>query len=183
MAASVLLPDSMGAAGREPVLLLLVAFLVTFVLTRAYTRLARVRGWGSGSVGEVHLHHMTIGIVLVLVSGLIAVAVRPVDLGLDLVAIVFGIGAAFTLDEFALWLYLRDVYWCPEGRSSIDAAVMGVLLAGLLLVGTSPFGIGDDSGVFGCMSLLACHDVCPKDLPLQTQIAFIRRKMVAMGWK
>jgi fumarate reductase iron-sulfur subunit len=43
--------------------------------------------------------------------------------------------------------------------------------------------IGDDRGVFGCMSLLACHDVCPKDLPLQTQIAFIRRKMVAMGWK
>ena len=43
--------------------------------------------------------------------------------------------------------------------------------------------IGDDSGVFGCMSLLACHDVCPKDLPLQTQIAFIRRKMVAQGWK
>jgi fumarate reductase iron-sulfur subunit len=43
--------------------------------------------------------------------------------------------------------------------------------------------IGDDSGVFGCMSLLACHDVCPKDLPLQTQIAFIRRKMVAAGLK
>ena len=43
--------------------------------------------------------------------------------------------------------------------------------------------IGDDSGVFGCMSLLACHDVCPKNLPLQTQIAFIRRKMVARGWK
>ena len=39
--------------------------------------------------------------------------------------------------------------------------------------------IGDDSGVFGCMSLLACHDVCPKDLSLQTQIAFLRRKMVA----
>jgi len=43
--------------------------------------------------------------------------------------------------------------------------------------------VGDDSGVFGCMSLLACHDVCPKNLPLQTQIAFIRRKMVSMGWK
>jgi fumarate reductase iron-sulfur subunit len=43
--------------------------------------------------------------------------------------------------------------------------------------------IGDDSGVFGCMSLLACHDVCPKNLPLQSQIAFIRRKMVRMGWK
>ncbi len=43
--------------------------------------------------------------------------------------------------------------------------------------------IGDDNGVFGCMSLLACHDVCPKELPLATQIAFMRRKMVAMGWK
>ncbi len=43
--------------------------------------------------------------------------------------------------------------------------------------------VGDDDGVFGCMSLLGCHDVCPKDLPLQTQIAFIRRKMVAVGMK
>src|SRR5215467_6577984 len=43
--------------------------------------------------------------------------------------------------------------------------------------------IGDDDGVFGCMSLLACHDVCPKNLPLATQIAFLRRKMVAVGWK
>ena len=43
--------------------------------------------------------------------------------------------------------------------------------------------IGDDDGVFGCMSLLGCHDVCPKQLPLQTQIAFLRRKMVALAWK
>jgi fumarate reductase iron-sulfur subunit len=43
--------------------------------------------------------------------------------------------------------------------------------------------IGDDDGVFGCMTLLACHDVCPKQLPLATQIAFVRRKMVALGWK
>jgi succinate dehydrogenase iron-sulfur subunit len=42
--------------------------------------------------------------------------------------------------------------------------------------------VGDDTGVFGCMSLLGCHDVCPKSLPLATQIAFIRRKMVAIGW-
>ncbi|MDR1647800.1 MAG: fumarate reductase iron-sulfur subunit [Zoogloeaceae bacterium] len=41
--------------------------------------------------------------------------------------------------------------------------------------------IGDDRGVFGCMSLLACHDVCPKNLPLQTQIAFLRRKMAMVG--
>jgi fumarate reductase iron-sulfur subunit len=43
--------------------------------------------------------------------------------------------------------------------------------------------IGDDHGVFGCMSLLACHDVCPKNLPLSTQIAFLRRKMASVGWK
>jgi fumarate reductase iron-sulfur subunit len=41
--------------------------------------------------------------------------------------------------------------------------------------------IGDDDGVFGCMSLLACHDVCPKQLPLSTQIAFLRRKMALIG--
>jgi fumarate reductase iron-sulfur subunit len=43
--------------------------------------------------------------------------------------------------------------------------------------------VGNDDGVFGCMSLLGCHDVCPKQLPLQTQLAFVRRKMVAMAWK
>ena len=41
--------------------------------------------------------------------------------------------------------------------------------------------IGDDDGVFGCMSLLGCHDVCPKQLPLQTQIAYMRRKMAVLG--
>ena len=43
--------------------------------------------------------------------------------------------------------------------------------------------VGDESGVFGCMSLLACHDFCPKELPLKTQIAFIRRKMAEQGMR
>lgn len=43
--------------------------------------------------------------------------------------------------------------------------------------------VGNDDGVFGCMSLLGCNDFCPKDLPLQTQIAFMRRKMVSTGLK
>jgi fumarate reductase iron-sulfur subunit len=38
--------------------------------------------------------------------------------------------------------------------------------------------IGDDDGVFGCMTLLGCQDVCPKNLDLQTQIAYMRRKML-----
>lgn len=41
--------------------------------------------------------------------------------------------------------------------------------------------VGDDDGVFGCMALLGCHDVCPKSLPLQTQIAFLRRKMLSIA--
>ncbi len=43
--------------------------------------------------------------------------------------------------------------------------------------------IGDDNGIFGCMSLLGCHDVCPKQLPFSTQLAFLRRKMVTIGFK
>lgn len=37
--------------------------------------------------------------------------------------------------------------------------------------------IGNDEGIFGCMGLLACEDVCPKGLPLQNQLGFLRRKM------
>ncbi len=37
--------------------------------------------------------------------------------------------------------------------------------------------IGNDYGIFGCMGLLACEDVCPKKLPLQNQLGFLRRKM------
>ena len=133
-------------AGKEPLVLCLLALLITFALTRLYTRLARVRGWGSGSVaGGVHLHHMVIGILLILAAGFLAVAFWPGSPGREIVGIVFGIGAALTLDEFALWLYLRDVYWTPEGRSSVDAIVLGVVIGTLLLVGSSPFGVDTGS--------------------------------------
>ena len=42
--------------------------------------------------------------------------------------------------------------------------------------------VGDDNGVFGCMSLLGCQDVCPKDLPLQARIAYVRRQMAKQGF-
>jgi len=133
------------ATGKEPLLLLILSFLITFTLTRLYTRLARVRGWGSGSVHGVHLHHMVVGILIVLATGLVAVALWPDGIGRELIGIFFGVGAALTLDEFALSLYLKDVYWSPEGRSSIDATLTGGMLAALLLIGVSPFGIHDDS--------------------------------------
>jgi hypothetical protein len=137
----------LGLAGREQLLLLLAASLVTFALTRLYTRLARVRGWGSGRVGDVHVHHMVPGIVLVLVSGMAAIAARPGSPWKEVVAVAFGIGAAFILDEFALSVHVRDVYWTEEGRHSIEASIMWVLLGVLLLVGISPFGIHDRSEV------------------------------------
>lgn len=137
---------------RGPLLLGLLAFLITFSGTRLYTRLARTHGWGSGSVGGVHLHHMVIGILMILVTGLLAVAFWPDGLvWRSVLAVFFGGGAALTLDEFALWLYLRDVYWCEEGRSSIDAMLMGVVVATLLLVSSSPFGVegeGMPSAIF-----------------------------------
>ncbi|OPX27423.1 MAG: succinate dehydrogenase/fumarate reductase iron-sulfur subunit [Campylobacteraceae bacterium 4484_166] len=40
--------------------------------------------------------------------------------------------------------------------------------------------VGDDEGIFGCMSLLGCDDACPKDLPLQSKLAYLRRKMVSI---
>jgi hypothetical protein len=129
--------------GKEPVLLLLLAFLITFALTRLYTRLARLYGWGSGSVGGVHLHHMVVGILIVIATALVVVAAWPTGIGRDVIAIFFGVGAALILDEFALSLYLQDVYWSPEGRTSIDATIMGVMLAALLMVGISPFGVAD----------------------------------------
>jgi len=134
-----------GLAGREPLLIMLAASLLTLVATRTYTRLARARGWGSGRVGDVHVHHLVVGIVLALVAGMLEIAVQPGEAGRELFAFVFGVGAAFILDEFALSVHLRDVYWTSAGRHSIEVSIMWVLLGAMLLVGISPFGIHDGS--------------------------------------
>jgi hypothetical protein len=136
-----------GLAGREPLLLMLAASLLTFAATRLYTRLARVRRWGSGRVGGVHLHHMVVGSVLTLICGMLEIAFQPRDFGVDLLAVGFGTGAAFVLDEFALSVHLRDVYWTPEGRHSIEVSIIWTLLGLLLLTGISPFGIHDQTEV------------------------------------
>jgi hypothetical protein len=145
-------------AGKEPLFLLLVSFLITFALTRLYTRLARGRGWGSGSAGGVHLHHLVVGIVLVIASGLLMFALEPGRVATGILAIFFGGGAALTLDEFALWFHLKDVYWSEEGRSSIDATIMVVLLAGLILTGASPIGErSENDSAIGYSIAIAFH--------------------------
>ena len=97
--------------GKEPLFLLFLAFLVAFALARGYTRLARKHGWGSASVGGVHLHHVVPGLLLVLVAGLVVYTrLGAAEIPHELCAIAFGAGAALVLDEFALVFYLRDVY-------------------------------------------------------------------------
>ena len=131
--------------GREPLLLMLGASLLTLVLTRLYTRVARIRNWPSGRVGDVHLHHMVAGNILTLTCGMLELAFQPGDFGVDLLATGFGVGAAFVLDEFALTVHLRDVYWTPEGRHSIEVSIIWTLLGLILLTGISPFGIHDQT--------------------------------------
>jgi hypothetical protein len=125
-------------AGREPLFFLLLAFLLTFVAVRAYTRVGRARGWGSGSVRGVHLHHLVPGVIASLAAGTAIIAFRPGADSMLLLSSLFGVGAALTLDEFALLLHLDDVYWTEEGRSSIEATLMGFTLAALCLVVTAP---------------------------------------------
>jgi lysyl-tRNA synthetase class 2 len=132
--------DHVYDAGKEPLLLMLIAFLVTFLLTRAYTRIARVRGWGSTHVGGVHMHHVVVGIVLMTTAGVIGFGFDPGPVFLEWLAIVFGVGAALTLDEFAMVFHLEDVYWSDEGRSSVDAVVTAIVILLLGLVATAPFG-------------------------------------------
>jgi hypothetical protein len=134
-----------GLAGREPLLIMLAASLLTLAVTRTYTRLARAHGWRSGRLGDVHVHHLVVGIVLALVAGMLEIALQPGRAGREFFALIFGVGAAFILDEFALSVHLRDVYWTAEGRHSIEVSIMWVLLGALLLVGISPFGIHDSS--------------------------------------
>ena len=132
------------AEGKEALFLLLLAFLIAFGGARGYARLARKRGWGSGSIGGVHVHHEVVGIVLVLVAGLVVFTRAGTGAVVrDCCAIVFGVGAAFVLDEFALVFYLRDVYWSEEGRDSVDSAILSVLICALLLVVSEPFGLSD----------------------------------------
>jgi hypothetical protein len=86
--------------------------------------------------GGRHIHHLVFGIIILLAVGYGWLA--DIGTGEDntslllsrLMSILYGVGAALTLDEFALWLNLKDVYWSPEGRSSIDAIILfGALLA------------------------------------------------------
>jgi len=124
--------------GKQPELLLLVSFLLTFGVVRVNTHLIRrgVKWWFHNvEVKGRHIHHMVFGIILLLVVGYVAIGLAPESPGREILAVLFGIGAGLTLDEFALWLNLKDVYWTQQGRSSIDAVIVAAVCGGLVILG------------------------------------------------
>lgn len=140
-----LLTASIGSAyqhgivdtGREAHFLFFVSFLLTFGFIRTSTHMirAQVKWWpGNVSVGGTHVHHLVWGILLLLINGYIAIALDPSSPWDKVVAVLFGIGTGLTLDEFALWLNLKDVYWEKQGRKSIDAVIIAAGLSGLALI-------------------------------------------------
>jgi hypothetical protein len=127
--------------GRGPAFLVLLSFLLAFGFIRTSARLMRSPRvpWWPGSVtteGGLHLHHLVWGISLLLLSGFVAFATELAPPWLHIAAVGFGIGAGLTLDEFALWVHLDDVYWSNEGRSSVDAVILSATLAALDEVGS-----------------------------------------------
>ena len=143
--------------GRMPLVFCLVAFIVTFFIVRTIVRYIRRHAdsdaprkwWQPRNIGSggVHIHHVVIGVILVMISG-VAMVTMSVTGGVPeftVAATFFGIGAALVLDEFALILHMSDVYWAEDGRTSVDAVFAAVAVAGLLVLGFSPlsfFNIG-----------------------------------------
>lgn len=136
--------DQIADSGRQGIFLLLVAFLASFLFIRTSARLGRSTTWWPGSVvtdGGVHLHHLVWGICLMMASGVLAFTLRDETPWFEFCAVAFGIGMGLTIDEFALWVYLNDVYWAKQGRASIDAALYAAAIMGLLLLGIDPLDL------------------------------------------
>lgn len=159
--------QNIADTGRSAALFALIGFLVTFGVTRWITLRIRARkasssGSDAGAVkdvyiGGVHIHHQVWGILLVLVVGLLEFRFRPDTPWVETLAVLFGVGAALALDEFALWLHVEDVYWSEEGRKSIDAVMVAVVVGLALLAGTSPIGVDSstlDSGGWVAASVI-----------------------------
>jgi hypothetical protein len=126
---------------KRATLRLLIAFILTFSLIRLLTFAIHnnlgpfhdiVIGNGSGPT--LHIHHYMWGILLLAVSGFLALSLEAAQWH-PLLAIPLGIGLALVLDEFALLLNLKDVYWAAGGRTSVDIAVLAAAMLLLYYLG------------------------------------------------
>lgn len=138
------------ANNRQGVFLVLVGFILSFAFIRMSTRLMRSPKvpWWPGSVvsdSGVHLHHLVFGIVTMMIAGTLGFAAHGESPYAEICGFLFGVGAGLTIDEFALWVYLDDVYWAEEGRSSIDATVIAAAAMALVVMGVNPLDTGTES--------------------------------------
>jgi hypothetical protein len=119
----------------------LAAFLCSFGFIRTSAHMIRAEvSWWPGNVetkGGTHIHHLVWGILLLIATGYVGVAVAPDSPWREFTAVGFGIGLGLTLDEFALWLNLKDVYWEEQGRQSIDAVIVTAALVTIAVLGLS----------------------------------------------
>lgn len=142
--------DQIVAHQKQGIFLVLAGFIVSFALIRMSTRLMRsprVPWWPGSVVSEsgVHIHHLVFGIVTMMIAGSVGFAALGESPYLETCGFLFGVGAGLTIDEFALWVYLDDVYWAEQGRSSIDATVIAAAGMTLILLGFSPFSFDTGS--------------------------------------
>jgi hypothetical protein len=150
--------------GQRAGFVALAAFLASFLFIRTSARLMRSPRvpWWPGSVSTssgLHLHHLVWGIVLLLLAGFLGFAINPVSPWNEVLAALFGIGAGLTLDEFALWIHLEDVYWAEEGRASFDAVVVAAVLGLLIVLGLAPFDLNGNSSSVTTLVVVVALDV------------------------
>jgi lysyl-tRNA synthetase class 2 len=139
--------EFLDSEGQRAGLILLLGMLLSFGFIRFSTRMIRAEvSWWPGNIevgGGLHIHHLVFGIVLMMVAGFVSFAVLPDSPWREILAASFGVAMGLTLDEFALWLYLEDVYWAEEGRRSVDAVIFAAIIGGAFLLGFAPIA---DSG-------------------------------------
>jgi hypothetical protein len=137
----VILHQAMPDRPHRRMFLASISFFLTFLAVRLLVASIQhhIGPFQYVTMGGRHIHHLVWGILLLLVVGYAYMneagsRSTPTSLFASrLMAILYGVGAALTLDEFALWLNLANVYWSPQGRESIDAVV---LFGSLLAIGT-----------------------------------------------
>ncbi len=134
------IPVDRSDLSLRPMMWMFLAILVTFVITRIVTRLIRSGSSAGAVLGNVriaghHIHHQVFGILVIIGTGIVLVSQAPRGAALDAAAAIFGVGVGLTVDEFALWLHLEDVYWTDQGRKSVDAIFCVLVITGALIGG------------------------------------------------
>jgi hypothetical protein len=137
------------AAGKLPLMLCFLSFVVTFAVTRMITRMIRSgRGpFRNVSAGGTHIHHSVPGIILLIIGAFTSIAAPAVTGWRSFAAVLIGIGMSLVLDEFAMILHLQDVYWSGEGQLSVQAVSLTAACFGLVLCGFSPYSVKDADSV------------------------------------